>query len=81
MTQTEKFQLPIHPNSKLISLYQAATLDQALSFKHHTSNLCKPGQLELRRVSATRHYVSVGAAKALKCSLTLLWVDYCNSAI
>ena len=49
--------------------------------KEYISFICKTAFLEIRRISAIRHYLTDDATKTLVVSLVLSRVDYCNSLL
>ena len=54
-------------------------LDPTLSFQQQISSVCRICYLELRRISAIRHYLSEDVTKKLLCAFVLSRLDYCNS--
>ena len=56
-------------------------LDPTLSFQPQISSVCRICYLELRRISAIRHYLSEDATKRLVCAFILSRLDYCNSLL
>ena len=56
-------------------------LDPTLSFQQQISSVCRVCYLELRRISAIRHYLSEDVTKKLLCALVLSRLDYCNSLL
>ena len=55
-------------------------LDPTLSFQQQIS-VCRICYLELRRISAVRHYMSEDVTKILLCVFVLSRLDYCNSLL
>ena len=55
-------------------------LDPSLSFQPQIS-VCRICYLELRRISAIRHYLSEAVTKTLLCAFVLSKLDYCNSLL
>ena len=53
-------------------------LDPTLSFQQQISSVCRICYLELRRISAIRHYLSEDVTKKLLCAFVLSRLDYCN---
>ena len=47
--------------------------------KTHVSNLVRPANFELRRISSIRHLLSTDATKTLVSAFVLSRLDYCNS--
>ena len=56
-------------------------LDPTLSFQQQISSVCRICYLELRRISAIRHYLSEDVTKKLLCAFVLSRLDYCNSLL
>ena len=57
-------------------------LDPTLSFQQQISSVCRICYLELRRISAIRHYLSEDVTpKNLLCVFFLSRLDYCNSLL
>ena len=56
-------------------------LDPTLSFQQQISSVCRVCYLELRRISAIRHYLPEDVTKKLLCALVLSRLDYCNSLL
>ena len=54
-------------------------LDPTLSSQQQISAVCRICYLELRRISAIRHYLSEDVTKKLLCAFVLSRLDYCNS--
>ena len=54
-------------------------LDPTLSFQQQISSVCCMCYLELRQISAIRHYLSEDVTKKLLCAFVLSRLDYCNS--
>ena len=59
----------------------AVCLDPTLSFQQQISSVCRICYLELRRISAIRHYLSEDVTKILLCAFVLSRLDYCNSRL
>jgi hypothetical protein len=57
------------------------TFDHTLSFEQHVKNVCRNAYLELRKISAIRHFLTTDATKVLICSLVLSRLDYGNSLL
>ena len=57
------------------------TLDCHLTLKTHVSNLVRSANLELRRISSIRHFLSTDATKTLVSAFVLSRLDYCNSPL
>ena len=55
-------------------------VDPTLSFQQQIS-ACRIYYLELRRISAIRHYLSEDVTKILLCAFILSRLDYCNSLL
>ena len=55
-------------------------VDPTLSFQQQIS-ACRIYYLELRRISAIRHYLSEDVTKNLLCAFILSRLDYCNSLL
>ena len=53
--------------------------DKDLFMKEHVNFICKTAFLEIRRISAIRHYLTDDATRTLIVSLVLSRFDYCNS--
>ena len=56
-------------------------LDPTLSFQQQISSVCRICYLELRRISAIRHYLSEDVTKKLLCAFVLSRLGYCNSLL
>ena len=56
-------------------------LDPTLSFQQQISSVCRIFYLELRRISAIRHYLSEDVPKKLLRAFVLSRLDYCNSLL
>ena len=56
-------------------------LDLTLSFQQQISTVCRICYLELRLISAIRHYLSEDVTKKLLCAFVLSRLDYCNSLL
>ena len=56
-------------------------LDPTLSFQQQISAVCRICYLELRRISAIRHYLSEDVTKKLLCAFVLSRLGYCNSLL
>ena len=64
-------------------------LDPTLSFQQQISSVCRICYLELRRISAIRHYLSEDVTKKKEekrrrkkvCAFVLSRLDYCNSLL
>ena len=52
-----------------------------LSFQQQISSVCRIFYLELRRISAIRHYLSEDVTNKLLRAFVLSRVDYCNSLL
>ena len=52
-----------------------------LSFQQQISSVCRICYLELRRISAIRHYLSEDVTKKLLCAFVLSRLDYCNALL
>ena len=50
-----------------------------LSLHNHVSNVCRSANLEIRRISSIRQYLSVEATKTLVCAFVLSRLDFCNA--
>ena len=53
-------------------------LDPTLSFQQQISSVCRICYLDLRLISAIRHYLSEDVTKKLLCAFVLSRPDYCN---
>ena len=56
-------------------------LDPTLSFQQQISAVCRICYLELRQISAIRHYLSQDVTKNLLCAFVLSRLDYCKSLL
>ena len=56
-------------------------LDPTLSSQQQISAVCRICYLELRRISAIRHYLSEDVTKTLLCAFVLSRLGYCNSLL
>ena len=56
-------------------------LDPTISFQQQISSVCRICYLELRRISAIRHYLSEDVTQKLLCVFVLSRLDYCNSLL
>ena len=56
-------------------------VDPTLSFQQQISSVCRICYLELRRISAIRHYLSEDVTKKLLCAFVLSRLNYCNSLL
>ena len=48
---------------------------------HHISSVCRSANLELRRISAIRSFLTTNATATLVCSRVLSRIDYCKSLL
>ena len=57
------------------------TLDTHLTVKNQVINLVRTANSELRRISSSRHYLSVEATQKLVLAFAMSRLDYCNSLL
>ena len=69
--------IPIEFSKSLRNL--GIIFDKSFSFDQHIMNTCRAANIELRRISSTRHFLLVDATQTLMYSLVLSKLDYCNS--
>ena len=56
-------------------------LDTHLALKNQVINLVRTANFELRRISSSRHYLSVEATQKLVLAFVMSRLDYCNSRL
>ena len=69
--------IPFQPKVKSLGV----VLDSSLTMSYHISSVCRSAYLELRRISATRPFLTTSATATLVCSRVLSRIDYCNSLL
>lgn len=57
------------------------TLDCHLSLSDFVQNTCKSAYIQLRQISAIRHFLTAQATSILVCALILSRLDYCNGLL
>lgn len=57
------------------------TLDCNLTLSAHIQNTCKTAYMQLRQISAIRHFLTQEATQTLVCAFVLSRIDYCNSLL
>ena len=57
------------------------TLTNNLSMEKHVTNMSRSAYIGIRRISNSRHYLTIDATKTLLCAFVLSKLDYCNSLL
>jgi len=69
--------IDLSPTAKILGL----TIDSALSFDSHISEVCRSANYHPRSLAHIRRFLSVSSANLVACSIVSSRLDYCNSVL